>query len=226
MWSHSAFLSRDVWCLCPVSNLGAVIWFHFTISSLVLLPTPIALSVLYFFLSRSPFFWLFSYRKFFNIFHFSLLCKGWGGCPLCLSGDSSVLMDLHRSCDCRAQNSTLSICSVSFFCKAFSWVILDSSNFSLFHSSQVFHELVCPLAVVLPQIFLSLSTLFSYPAFFCLFYAPPDVVQGSQFVFFQGGTFTTSMIFRGYFHTLFISLEGIRRTANPSLECNRILFQM
>ena len=24
-----------------------------------------------------------------------LLCKGWGGPPLCLSGDSSVLVDLH-----------------------------------------------------------------------------------------------------------------------------------
>ena len=32
-----------------VQNLRAVIWFHFTISSLVLLPTPIALSVLFFF---------------------------------------------------------------------------------------------------------------------------------------------------------------------------------
>ena len=25
-----------------------------------------------------------------------LLCEGWGGHPLCLSGDSSVLMDFHR----------------------------------------------------------------------------------------------------------------------------------
>ena len=43
----------DVWCLLPVWNLRAVIWFHFTISSLVLLPTPVALSVL-----SSPFFLL------------------------------------------------------------------------------------------------------------------------------------------------------------------------
>ena len=35
----------DVWCLPPVWNLRAVILFHFTISSLVLLPSPIAFSV-------------------------------------------------------------------------------------------------------------------------------------------------------------------------------------
>ena len=38
----------DVWCLSPVWNLRAVIWFHFATSSLVLLPTPVALSVLSF----------------------------------------------------------------------------------------------------------------------------------------------------------------------------------
>ena len=36
----------DVWCLPPVSNLRAVIWFHFAISSLVLLPSPVTPSVL------------------------------------------------------------------------------------------------------------------------------------------------------------------------------------
>ena len=34
----------DVWCLPPVWNLRAAIWFHFTIFPLVLLPSPIALS--------------------------------------------------------------------------------------------------------------------------------------------------------------------------------------
>ena len=38
-----------------------------------------------------------------------------------------------------------------------------------------FHDLVCPLTVVLPQIFFSLTTLFSYSVFFCLFHAPLDV---------------------------------------------------
>ena len=47
-----------------------------------------------------------------------LLCKGWGGHPLCPSRDSSVLMDLHWPCDCAAQCSILSIGSVS---DAFSW---------------------------------------------------------------------------------------------------------
>ena len=55
------------------------------------------------------------------------------------------------------------------FCEAFSWTILDSSRFPLFHSGQVFHQLVCPLTVVLPQIFFNLTTLFSYEAFFSLF---------------------------------------------------------
>ena len=39
----------------------------------------------------------------------------------------------------------------------------------------VFHELVCPLTVVL-QIFFNPTTLFFYPVFFCLFHAPLDVV--------------------------------------------------
>ena len=42
-----------------------------------------------------------------------LLCEGWGGHPLCVSGDSSVQMDLHWPFDCTAQSSILSIGSVS-----------------------------------------------------------------------------------------------------------------
>ena len=41
------------------------------------------------------------------------LCEGWGGRPLYLSGDSSVLMDLHFLRDCTAQSSILSIGSLS-----------------------------------------------------------------------------------------------------------------
>ena len=40
-------------------------------------------------------------------------CEGWGGHPLCLSGDSPVLIDLHWPCDCTGQCSILSIGSVS-----------------------------------------------------------------------------------------------------------------
>ena len=54
--------------------------------------------------------------------------------------------------------------------------MLDSSRFPLFHSGQVFHQLVCPLTVVLPQIFFILATLFSYSVFFSLFHASLDVV--------------------------------------------------
>ena len=42
-----------------------------------------------------------------------LLCEGWGGHPLCLSGDNPVLMDLKWPCDCAAKCSVLSIGSVS-----------------------------------------------------------------------------------------------------------------
>ena len=69
-----------------------------------------------------------------------------------------------------------SIQYLSFFCEAFSWTILDSSRFSLFHSGQVFHKLVCPLTVVLSQIFFNLTTLISYPVFFRFFHTPLDVV--------------------------------------------------
>ena len=41
-----------------------------------------------------------------------LLCEGWGGHSLCLSGDSSVLMDLHWPYGCTAQSSILPIGSV------------------------------------------------------------------------------------------------------------------
>ena len=42
-----------------------------------------------------------------------LLCEEWGGHPLCLSGDSPVLMDFHWPCNCTSQCSILSIGSVS-----------------------------------------------------------------------------------------------------------------
>ena len=43
----------DVWCLHPVWHLRAVIWFHFAISSLVLLLSPIILSVFFYLLVHS-----------------------------------------------------------------------------------------------------------------------------------------------------------------------------
>ena len=56
----------DVWCLPPVWNLRAVIWFHFAVSSLVLLPSPVTLSILSFSACWS-FLWAFP-RKFFSVF--------------------------------------------------------------------------------------------------------------------------------------------------------------
>ena len=65
---------------------------------------------------------------------------------------------------------------LSFVCEAFSSTILDNSSFSMFHSGQVFHVLVCCLTVVLPKIFFTLPTPFPCPVFFSLFHAPVDVV--------------------------------------------------
>ena len=66
-WQLPQREAGDVWCLSSVWNLRAVIWCHFAISSLVLLHSPVTLSVLSFFLPASPFSWTFS-RKFFSIF--------------------------------------------------------------------------------------------------------------------------------------------------------------
>ena len=55
-------------------------------------------------------------------------------------------------------------------------MILDSISFPLFQSGQVVDDLVCPLTVIVPQIFFNLTTLFSYSVFFCIFHAPLDVV--------------------------------------------------
>ena len=48
LWRRPRREAGDVWCLPPVWNLRAVIWFHFAVSSLVLLPSPVTLSVLTF----------------------------------------------------------------------------------------------------------------------------------------------------------------------------------
>ena len=61
-------------------------------------------------------------------------------------------------------------------------MVLDSSSFPLFHSALVFYKLVCPLAVVLPQIFFHLTTPFSYPVLFCLFCALCDVIHFPAFL--------------------------------------------
>ena len=112
-------LSWEQW-LCPLYLLGLVLlgccWLQLTsLSSMIVLQPP-------------------------------FLCEGWGGHPLCVPGDSSVLMDLNWPCGCTAQCGILSTGTyLLFFCEAFSWTILDRSSFSLFHSGQVFHELVCCL---------------------------------------------------------------------------------
>ena len=92
------------------------------------------------------------------------------------------------------------------FCEAFSWAILDSSHFPLFHSGQVCHQLVCPLTDVLPQIFFSLTTLFSYSVFFSLFHAPLDVVVHVL-------VFLRSFRFKSFLSWFFLLLHRLRISA-------------
>ena len=102
----------------------------------------------------------------------------------------------------------------SFFCEAFSWMIQDSSSFPLFHSGQVFHELVCSLTVALPQIFFNVTTLFSYPVFFCRVQAPLDV-----FVHFL--VFISQVLQIRIFS---FSVLSFCRTYQEILQCPRVLF--
>ena len=108
-----------------------------------------------------------------------LLCERLGGHPLCLSGDSPVLTDLHCPCDCTAQCNnyylhwfSISLSSARHF-PELSWTVVA---FFLLYSGQVFRELVCPLNVAFPRIFFNLTTLFSYLVFCCLFDVPRGVV--------------------------------------------------
>ena len=84
--------------------------------------------------------------------------------PLALWLYNSEQYSVHRFSICRS--------SVRHFPER-SWTVVA---FPCLNSGQVFHQLVCPLTVVLPQIFFNLTTPFSYPVFFCLFHAPLDVV--------------------------------------------------
>ena len=75
------------------------------------------------------------------------LYEGWGGHPLCLSEDSSVLMGLHWSCDCTAQSSILSIGSVPLdhsLVKHFperSWTVVDFPCFTVVKSFIILYTL-------------------------------------------------------------------------------------
>ena len=75
-----------------------------------------------------------------------LLCQGWGGHPLYLSGDCSVLMDLHWPCSCTAQSSILSIGSV---CRSSvrhlperSWTVVTSLCFTVVKSFTSWYALL------------------------------------------------------------------------------------
>ena len=98
-------------------------------------------------------------------------------------------------------------------------MVLGSSSFSLFHSGQVFHQLVCPLTVVLSQIFFSLITLFSYPVFCSLFHAPLDVV-----VHFL--TFLRAFRFKSFLSQFSPFVASRDTKENDLLTCYRLITQI
>ena len=72
-----------------------------------------------------------------------LLCEGWGGHPLCLSGDSPVLMDLHWPCNCTAQCSILSISNSSLRrFPAWSWTVVAFPCFTVVKSFASWYALL------------------------------------------------------------------------------------
>ena len=87
------------------------------------------------------------------------------GSPLALWLYSSEQYSVHRF-------------SIYSFCGAFSWTILDSSRFPLFHSGQVFHHFGMPSYCCSSSDFLqSHYTVLLSSFFFSLFHAPLDVVH-------------------------------------------------
>ena len=76
-----------------------------------------------------------------------LFYEGWGGRPLCLGTVQYCWISLSLVIVQLRVVFCPSVPYLSFFCQPFSWTILNSSSFPLFHSSQVFHDLVCSLTV-------------------------------------------------------------------------------
>ena len=67
-----------------------------------------------------------------------LLCEGWGVRPLCLSEDSSELMDLHWPCDCTGQSSSVftgpvSLVLLTHFSER-SWIVVPFPCFTVVKS--------------------------------------------------------------------------------------------
>ena len=105
----------------------------------------------------------------------SCFCEGWGTSLLCVSG---TVQYCWISADLVSVRFRAVLCPPVRYlvlCTAFSWTVLGCISFLLFDSSLIFHQLVCHLAVVLPQMFFSLTALFFYPVFLCLFHASLEV---------------------------------------------------
>ena len=100
-----------------------------------------------------------------------LLCEGWGGHPLCLSGYSSVLMDLHWPCGCTASEQyavpRFSICrsSVRHFPER-SWTVVAFPCFTVVKSFTSWYALLLLFVLRVSSISLHCSPIQFSLAFF------------------------------------------------------------
>ena len=143
---------------------------------------------------------------------YQLLCEGWGGRPLCLSGDSSVLIDLRWSCDCSAQPYSLHRISISRYSVGRfpdlperSWIVVVSPSFTVVKSFTSWYAL---LLLFFPR-FSSVSPHRSPIQFFfalcmhllmlfstSLYFSDPS---GSNLVFLSFSHFVTQVSDPGFF---------------------------
>ena len=114
----------------------------------------------------------------FIFYFFYFFCEGWGGRPLCMSGNSSVLIDPRWPCACTAQSSILSISS-AFFVRLWGIFLSDLGQLKLSLVSQwsSFLRVYMPSYCCSSSDFLQSHNTVLLSSFVCLFHAPLDVVH-------------------------------------------------
>ena len=163
-------IGRCFWHCCRLPFLGSVMirdWVHGTGH----FPICQILLQIVFDSSWLPFLqWLYCSLYFF--------CEGWSGRPLCMSGNSSVLIDPRWPCACTAQSSILSISS-AFFVRLWGIFLSDLGQLKLSLVSQwsSFLRVYMPSYCCSSSDFLQSHNTVLLSSFVCLFHAPLDVVH-------------------------------------------------
>ena len=116
-----------------------------------------------------------------------LLCEGWGGHPLCLSWDSSVLIYLHWPCSCTAQSSSgrFSICrsSLRHFPER-SWTVVAFPCFTVVKSFTSWYAVLLRFSSIsLHYSPIQFSLAFFMHLFFTSFFCISQILQAQIFSF-------------------------------------------